>query len=241
MVEESEAHSRLNSLQLEFAGPLAGEVFSNGLPSLPNNAERNREGNNCVNFEDANATGENWLPLAEQETGTPIHSYSASAVQMPCQGTDFTYYVSVQEYPATNEQCFSMYFVSSNLFQTKKVAKRIQEQLEIKLVPIGDEYLCQRESRHFHTAFIDTYMDLTLKFQLVSVNGNFRIMHARTADKVTLQRILALGQHRIPGAIANVFVKCVGNLGEPYQDHLRVILQYGDTTRHMLIPIWSSG
>ena len=65
------------------------------------------------------------------------------------------------------------------------MAKRIQEQQIIKLVPIGDEYFHLREMRHFNTAFIDTHMDLTIKFQLVSVNGKFIIMHARTADKVS--------------------------------------------------------
>lgn len=53
-----------------------------------------------------------------------------------------------------------------------------------------------------------------------------------------LHRILSLSQNRIPGAIAKVFVECLAGPGHICQAHLRMVLEYGDTIRIMLIPIW---
>lgn len=240
LVEESSQLHESSS-----AGPSAtfNQVFGNDLPSQPDNPETSREGNNCAISEGINATGQEGLPIAEQnETGTPSHSYSDTSVGIPCQGTDFTYYASVKDL-ATNEQCFSVHFVCTRLFQQSRVSrwiKRMQQQQQIKLVPIGDEYLCQCENQYFHTAFVGTHMHLTIKFQLLKqVHRKFRITHAQIADKVPLHHILSLGQHRVPVAIASVFIKFLAEPEEPpCQDHLRVIVQYGDITRNMLIPIW---
>ena len=42
----------------------------------------------------------------------------------------------------------------------------------------------------------------------------------------------------LPGAKAEVDVESQGEVGQLCEDHLRVMLQYGDTTLTLLLPIW---
>ena len=59
----------------------------------------------------------------------------------------------------------------------------MEEQQGIKIIPMGDEYLSQCESQHFHTAFLDAH--LKIKFELVNqVERKFIIRDAQVADKV---------------------------------------------------------
>ena len=57
-------------------------------------------------------------------------------------------------------------------------------------------------------------------------------------SQIPLHRLYALSQDRLPSAIARVFVKCVADINETCQDHLRMTLKYGIATRRILIPIW---
>ena len=61
-----------------------------------------------------------------------------------------------------------------------------QQGLSTEVVPFGNEYLTLHECRPFHSIFIDSHMDLTIRFQLVpQMPGYFRIRDANTADKVS--------------------------------------------------------
>lgn len=53
-----------------------------------------------------------------------------------------------------------------------------------------------------------------------------------------MHRINSLCQHRLPGATVQVRVVSLCEPGELCEDHIRMKMHYGQTTRRMLIPIW---
>lgn len=53
-----------------------------------------------------------------------------------------------------------------------------------------------------------------------------------------MHHIKALSQHRIRGATALVCIESLCGPGEVSQSHLRMTVEYGQTIRKMLIPIW---
>lgn len=57
---------------------------------------------------------------------------------------------------------------------------------------------------------------------------------------ITVSQIKSLSQRWMeqPGAKAEVCVESLGEVGQLCEDHLRIILQYGDTTLTLLLPIW---
>ena len=57
---------------------------------------------------------------------------------------------------------------------------------------------------------------------------------------ITVPQIQSLSQGCMesPGAEARVCVESLGEVGQLCEDHLRIILDYGDTTQDLLLPIW---
>lgn len=64
-------------------------------------------------------------------------------------------------------------------------------------------------------------------------------MFFSTFQVITVPQIISLSQRWMeqPGAKAEVYLESLGDVGQLCQDHLRIMLQYGDTALTLLLPI----
>ncbi|XP_078370125.1 uncharacterized protein LOC144653879 isoform X1 [Oculina patagonica] len=176
---------------------------------------------------------------------TPVHDDCDSSVQIPSPGIQTTQFVFERHYPSVprNETHVSVHFLPSQDISMGEVCaliSRMEEQPGTKLVPFRVQHVGIQESpRYLNTAFIAA--QVTVRFKLVNqVQRNFRLKDPRMAERViTVPQIQSLSQRCLetPGAEARVCVESLGEVGQLRQDHLRIILDYGETTQNLLLPI----
>ncbi|KAJ7327380.1 hypothetical protein OS493_027070 [Desmophyllum pertusum] len=100
--------------------------------------------------------------------------------------------------------------------------------MEEQPVPFCIEHMGRQEStRYFHSAFIKD--QVTVRFQLVNqVRRNFRLKDPQMAEKViTVPQIKSLSQRWMepPGAIAEMCLESLGEVGQLCENHLRIIME----------------
>lgn len=84
---------------------------------------------------------------------------------------------------------------------------------------------------------------LTRKKNYLKLIENFSkvklIVFFSTFQVITVPQIISLSQRWMeqPGAKAEVYLESLGDVGQLCQDHLRIMLQYGDTALTLLLPI----
>lgn len=84
-----------------------------------------------------------------------------------------------------------------------------------------------------HTCWSSTWMPSLLELIV-------KIILSSTIQVITVPQIKSLSQRWVepPGAIAEMCLESLGEIGQLCEDHLRIIMESGGTTQNMLLPIW---
>lgn len=240
LVQEQRSADHVQRVRPAALPPEYARAFASRLPSLPSE--------NLIDDHNPSTSRRPQIPqytedssLAEGGRKIPVHGTcgETTTYQIPSRPREFEYYLTHDLQPSTNGTVFSVHFVPVQRYQDEPI--KVREDFNwnlVKLIAIGKEGMSLEESKPTHRISLTKDTNVTITFELLRRDGKFEIIEILRAQEVPLHRILSTSQHRLPGPIARILVRCLGEPGELCQNHIRMKIKYGQNETTIIFPTW---
>ncbi|XP_068702733.1 uncharacterized protein [Montipora foliosa] len=232
LIDEQSRADHLPSVRPAPLPPEYAREFALSLPSLPCESSADDHNPSEYNEDPSQAEGRGKIPVHGMwPKKTPI--------QIPSRPREFECYLTDAVHPPTNETGFSIHFVAVQRYPDETI--KVQGDFDwnvVKFIALGEEGMSIEESKPTYRISLTKDTKVTIEFELLRRDGKFEIVEILCAQEVPLHKILSASQHRLPGPIARILVRCLGEPGELCQNHIRMKIKYGQNQRIIIFPIW---